>query len=74
MLRIRPEYLSKRGKREFVVLTVEDFDRMKEAIEDAEDLRALRQATRRNAKTPYFTPAEVERRLANGSTRKKKAR
>ena len=72
MLKVKPEYLSKHGKREFVVLTVEDFDRMKEAIEDAQDLRSLREATRRNAKAPYFTPAEVEHRLASGSTRKKK--
>lgn len=73
VLKVKPEYLSKRGRREFVILTVEDFDRMKEALEDAEDLRALRVATRRNAKAPYYTPAEVERRLATRSTRKKKA-
>jgi hypothetical protein len=73
MLNVKPEYLSKRGRREFVVLTVEDFDRMKEAIEDAEDLRALREATRKNAKAPYYTPAEVERRLRARLSRKKKA-
>jgi len=73
MLKIKPEYLSKRGRREFVVLTVEDFDRMKEAIEDAEDLRLLRAATRKNAKAPYYTPAEVANRLNTPSTRKKKA-
>ena len=72
MLKVKPEYLSKGGKREFVILTVEDFDRMKEALEDAEDLRALREATLKNAKSPYYTPAEVERRLARGSTRKKR--
>jgi PHD/YefM family antitoxin component YafN of YafNO toxin-antitoxin module len=72
MLKVKPEYLSKRGRREFVVLTVEDFDRMKEAIEDAEDLRALREATRKNAKAPYYTAAEVERRLRSRSTRSKK--
>ena len=63
MLKVKPEYLSKRGKREFVVLTVEDFDRMQEALEDVQDLRDLRQATRKNAAKPYYTPAEVERRL-----------
>ena len=73
MLKVKPEYLSKRGRREFVVLTVEDFDRMKEAIEDAHDLRVLRQATRRNAKAPYYTAEEVARRLGRRSTRKKKA-
>ena len=69
MVKVKPEFLSKRGKREFVILTIEDFDRMKEALDDAQDLRDLRQATRRNAGKPYFTPAEVERRLSNRPTR-----
>lgn len=73
MLKVKPEYLSKRGRREFVVLTVEDFDRMKEAIEDAEDLRALREATRRNAKSRYYTPEEMDRRLRDRATTKRKA-
>jgi siroheme synthase (precorrin-2 oxidase/ferrochelatase) len=73
MLKIKPEYLSKRGRREFVILTVEDFDLMKEAIEDAQDLRALRNATRKNAKSRYYTPAEVDRRLRTRSTTKRKA-
>ena len=74
MLNVKPEYLSKRGRREFVVLTVEDFDRMKEAIEDAQDLRTLREATRKNAESPYNTPSQVDRRLRTRSTTKRKAR
>ena len=73
MLKVKPEYLSKRGRREFVVLTVEDFERMRAAIEDAEDLRTLRAATRRNASGPYLTPAQVARRLGTRPTRKRKA-
>jgi PHD/YefM family antitoxin component YafN of YafNO toxin-antitoxin module len=73
MLKIKPEYLSKRGRREFVVLTVEDFERMKEAIEDADGLRTLRAAKRRNARAPYYTAEEVEKRLRLHSGRKKKA-
>jgi PHD/YefM family antitoxin component YafN of YafNO toxin-antitoxin module len=73
MLKVKPEYLSKRGRREFVVLTVEDFDRMKEAIEDADDLRTLRDSKRRNARKPYYTLEEVERRLRLRTGRKKKA-
>ena len=73
MLRIKPDYLSKHGRREFVVLTVEDFDRMKEAIEDADDLRALRQATAKNREAAYYTPAQVEGLLRTRSTRRKKA-
>jgi hypothetical protein len=63
MLKIKPEYLTRNGRREFVVLTVEDFDRITEALEDVEDLRILRAARRRNAAAPTYTPAEVRRRL-----------
>jgi PHD/YefM family antitoxin component YafN of YafNO toxin-antitoxin module len=74
MLKVKPEYLSKRGRREFVVLTVEDFERMKAACEDAQDLRELREATKSNAKAAYYTAEEVERRLSNPRpSRKKKA-
>ncbi len=73
MPKIKPEYLTKHGKRQFVILTVEDFDRMTAAIEDATDLRLLRTATRRNAKSPYFTSTEVDRRLGGTPGSRKKA-
>ena len=72
MPKVKPEYLSKNGKRQFVILTIEDFDRIKEALEDARDLRDLRRATQSNAGRPYYTPAEVERRLATRSPRTKR--
>ncbi len=46
MLKVKPEYLSKRGRRELVVLTVEDFQRIKAALDDAEDLRRHAQECR----------------------------
>jgi PHD/YefM family antitoxin component YafN of YafNO toxin-antitoxin module len=72
MLKVKPEFLSKDGKRQFVILTIEDFDRMQEALEDARDLRELRQATRANTGKSYYTPAEVEQRVANRSARTKR--
>ena len=74
MLKVKPEYLSKRGRREFVVLTAEDFERMQAAIADAGDLRTLREAARKNANAPYFTPAEVDRQLGTRPSRKGKLR
>jgi len=70
-MKIKPEDLTLRGRREFVVLTVKDFERMKEAIEDADDLRTLRAAKRRNARAPYYTLEEVEARLGTGQRAKK---
>ena len=73
MLKVKPEYLSKRGRREFVVLTIEDFTRLTAAVEDAHDLRTLRAATRKNAKATYHTPAEVDRLLASRPARSRKS-
>ncbi len=67
MLKVKPEYLRKHGKAEFVVLTVEDFNRINEALEDARDLRDLRAATRKNARKPYLTAAQARRRLTHRS-------
>ncbi len=71
MLKVKPEYLSKRGVREFVVLTVEDYDRMRAALGDAQDLRTLREATSKNVRAPYLTSEEVDRHPAPRSTRKR---
>lgn len=72
MVKIKPEFLTKNGRREFAVLTMKDFDRVIEALEDAEDLRILREARRRNANSPTYTHEEVKRRL--GLTRKRTAK
>jgi hypothetical protein len=72
MLKVKPKFLSKDGKRQFVILTIEDFDRVQAALDDARDLRDLRDATKRNAGKPYYTEAQVERRLAKRSTRTKR--
>jgi PHD/YefM family antitoxin component YafN of YafNO toxin-antitoxin module len=41
---MKPHVLEKDGKKEFVVLSWEDFEQIKETLEDYEDLRELRQA------------------------------
>jgi len=38
MQKLKPQYLSKNGRAEFVVLTVEDYERMKQALEEADGL------------------------------------
>jgi PHD/YefM family antitoxin component YafN of YafNO toxin-antitoxin module len=73
MVKIKPEFLVKNGKREFVILTARDFDRVIEALEDAEDLRVLREARRKNANSPTYTLEEVKRRLGIAPPRGRKA-
>ncbi len=41
---IHPQIIEKAGKKEFVVLPYEEFVAMQEALEDYEDLKALREA------------------------------
>ena len=64
MLKLKPEYLTKNGRREFVVLTVEQYEKLTEAVEDAQDLKALRTARTRNAGKPTYTLAQVKQDLA----------
>jgi hypothetical protein len=73
MLKIKPEFPVKNGRREVMILTARDFDRVIEALKDAEDLRILREARRRNAKSPTYTPDEVKRRLGLKPARGRKA-
>lgn len=72
MLNVKPEYLRKNGKPEFVVLTIEDFKRINEALQDARDLRDLRAATRKNDGKPYLTAAQVRKRLTRRITSPRK--
>jgi PHD/YefM family antitoxin component YafN of YafNO toxin-antitoxin module len=64
MLNLKPEYLSKNGRREFVVLTVEQYKMLTEALEDAQDLKDLRAARARNAGKPTITLEQMKQELA----------
>ncbi|VAX34553.1 hypothetical protein MNBD_NITROSPIRAE03-1233 [hydrothermal vent metagenome] len=59
---IRPKILEKDGKKEFVVLTYEDFIKIQEELEDYEDLKVLREAKQEeaNASTVDLKEAKKE--------------
>lgn len=44
MIELHPEILEKDGKKQFVILTYEEFAAIEEALADAEDLAELRDA------------------------------
>jgi len=52
MLTVKAQILEKEGRKEFVVLSYEDFLRMQEEIEAYDDLRVLRQAKEREKDAP----------------------
>jgi hypothetical protein len=69
MLKLHPEILSKRGKKEFVVLPYEEFQELAELLADAQDLLDLRAAKRIERKAPTVGLSELKRRLGIGSVR-----
>ena len=47
-MKINPQLIKSKGKSEFVVLPIEEFEAMTELIEDYEDLRVLRDAKKQS--------------------------
>jgi hypothetical protein len=63
MIQFHPEFLKKNGKNEFVVLPYEEFVRMQELLEDAEDLLLLEQARKEDAGKPSVSLEEMMARF-----------
>ncbi len=63
MISINPQILEKNGKKEFVVLSYEDFLKMKEEIENYNDLRILRKAKQEEQDAPSVSFKEAKKIL-----------
>lgn len=70
MLKIKPEIWTRNGREQFVVLKMNDFEKVEELIEDAGLSRILREARRRNANSPTYSLAEVKQQLGMGRKRR----
>jgi PHD/YefM family antitoxin component YafN of YafNO toxin-antitoxin module len=66
MLKLHPEILVKNGKKEFVILTYEEFVAMQERLADAEDLMELRKAKRAEGNKKTMPLAKAKRQLGVG--------
>jgi PHD/YefM family antitoxin component YafN of YafNO toxin-antitoxin module len=73
MLKLKPTFLKENGHDKFVVLSIEEYAALREAIEDADDARILEEAIRRDdgVRIPF---AEVRRQLAADRRAKAKKR
>jgi len=60
---LRPQILEKDGEKQFVVLPYEQFIEVQEALDDFEDLKALRAAKDAEQDEPTVPLAEVKRDL-----------
>ena len=61
-LKLHPSFIEREGKKEFAVLPIDEFERLQEFIEDAQDLFLLRQAKAEDD-GERISLAEVEARL-----------
>ena len=62
-LKLKPEFLVKDGKRQYAILPYEQFEALRERLQDAEDLMELRKAKRAERGKPGIPLYEVKRRL-----------
>ena len=69
MIKLHPEILKKKGKKEFVVIPYEEFVRLQEALEDAEDLKDLRTAKTKEARAPTVPIERFEKMRREGGSR-----
>jgi PHD/YefM family antitoxin component YafN of YafNO toxin-antitoxin module len=74
MHKLKPEFLKKNGRTEFVVLTLEDYERFHEMIEDARDVLLVREARAKNGANPGISLQEMKRRLGMTRRRASKSR
>lgn len=61
MIEIHPNYIQKEGRTEFVVLSIEDFQSLRDHIEDMEDLLDLRNAKAEEGGAPTVTLDQLKR-------------
>ncbi len=60
---MEPIILEKNGKKEFVILSYEEFLKLKEIVEDYEDLRALREAKKEEKNKSGYSLEEIKKIL-----------
>ena len=60
---MKPIILEKNGKKEFVILSYEEFLKLKEVVEDYEDLKVLREAKKEEKDKSGYSLEEVKKIL-----------
>jgi len=63
MIKIHPSYIEKNGRAEYVVLPIEEFESLREYLEDMEDLLELRKAKAEEGAAETISLEEFEKQL-----------
>ena len=64
MLKIKPQFWTKNGREKFAVLSLHDFEKVQEVLEDEGLSRILRQAKRKEANASTISHEEMMRRIS----------
>ncbi len=71
MVTLNPQIIEKNGKKEYAVLSYDEFLKVQEELLDYEDLRCLREAKRAEGKAPTVSLEVVKRRIGGQRGRSK---
>ena len=63
MFEIQHQIIEKNGKKEFVVIPYEEFVRVRDELEEFEDLRQLREAKEQEKDAPFCTIEDAKKQL-----------
>jgi hypothetical protein len=74
MVTLHAQIIKKNGKKEYVVLPYEEFLKIREEIEDYEDLRCLREAKEAEKDAPTIGMVELKKKIARRTSRSSRPR
>jgi len=74
MVSLRPQIIKKNGKKEYSVLPYEEFLKVREELEDYEDLRCLRKAKEAEKEAPTIGMSELKKKIGRRTSRRNRRR
>jgi hypothetical protein len=74
MVTLHPQIIKKKGKKEYAILPYEEFLKVREEIDNYEDLRCLREAKEAEKDAPTIGMAELRRKIGRRTSRSSRRR
>jgi len=74
MVILHPQIIKKKGKKEYAILPYEEFLKVREEIDNYEDLRCLREAKEAEKDAPTIGMAELRRKIGGRTSRSSRRR
>ena len=69
MVTLNPQIIKKNGKKEYAVLSYEEFLKVQEELEDYEDIKCLREAKEAEKDAPTIGMAELKKKIGRRTNR-----